>query len=193
MTSAEFSPDGDVVVTSSADKTIKLWDLTSSKASQTFGPFPSTVNIATFHPNGSIIVAGTENGEIFVIDIRTKQKQITAARFSADGSKFASCDRAGVLMVWRTHFDTLLPRITAKDSPEGRIADAMDVAPPAPRRSQQPTPTKPEPISNEQVEAAFNRAFGQLDITTKTIAMMSGRLEMQERKLCELQRRQTTE
>ena len=60
INSAIYSPDGKLVLTSSDDKTARLWDHATGKLIRTFKGHKEAVSIAIFSPDGSKIVTSDD-------------------------------------------------------------------------------------------------------------------------------------
>jgi centriolar protein POC1 len=58
INSAEFSPDTRLMVSGSADKYVKLWDVTSKNNICGFDDHSEGVNTVKFHPDGTCVAAG---------------------------------------------------------------------------------------------------------------------------------------
>ena len=61
VNSAQFSPDGQRVVTASTDKTARLWDAASGKPIGEPMKHEGTVNSAQFSPDGQRVVTASED------------------------------------------------------------------------------------------------------------------------------------
>jgi WD40 repeat protein len=59
--SAAFSPDGSRIVTASADKTARIWDVATSKEIAVLRGHDGSVNSAAFSPDGSRIVTASDD------------------------------------------------------------------------------------------------------------------------------------
>ncbi|NJN13554.1 MAG: WD40 repeat domain-containing protein [Richelia sp. RM1_1_1] len=77
VNTASFSPDGKYILTTSNDKTAKIWD-TSGKLVRTFAGHSKAVSSAYWSPNGKYIL--TNSNDSYVWDISGKQ----IARFQVD-------------------------------------------------------------------------------------------------------------
>ena len=62
--SVAFSPDGKQIVSGSADKTIRLWDLHGNQIGQPFQGHENWVWSVAFSPDGKQIVSGSDDQTI---------------------------------------------------------------------------------------------------------------------------------
>jgi hypothetical protein len=94
VNSAQFSPDGQRVVTASADKTARLWDATSGKAIGEPMKHEDVVNSAQFSPDGQRVVTVLEDKTALLWDAASgkpigepmrHKDVINSAQFSPDG------------------------------------------------------------------------------------------------------------
>jgi dipeptidyl aminopeptidase/acylaminoacyl peptidase len=102
--SAQFSPDGQRVVTASADNTARLWDVASGKPIGELMKHDSTVNSAQFSPDGQRVVtasldhtarlwdaaSGKPIGELMKHD-----STVNSAQFSPDGQRVVTASGEG--------------------------------------------------------------------------------------------------
>lgn len=66
-----FSPDGNLLATSSRDTTIRLWDANTGKFQRTFLGHAAQVNGVTFNENGSKLISGDYDGVVILWDPQT--------------------------------------------------------------------------------------------------------------------------
>lgn len=71
---AEFSPDGQRIITASADKTARLWDANTGKQLAVLGNHKSAVEYAKFSQDGKQVVTSTKNKMGRVWDANTGQQ-----------------------------------------------------------------------------------------------------------------------
>ncbi len=139
VNSVAFSPDGNLLVSGSEDRTLKIWDISQWEnigihepiTIQTSSP-PHTV---AFHPDGQLIAASGRHATL--LDITNQAKIVTlehndwvwTVAFSPDGRSLATDDGTGTTVkVWdiqQKQIITLLEGHTSdinsvKFSPEGR-------------------------------------------------------------------------
>lgn len=114
VTSVSLAPDRKTVLTCSRDNTLKLVDLKMNQAIQTFQhpTFRTETNWtrACLSPDGSMAVAGSSNGSIFIWDVLNgelksilegkHQRAVNSVAWSVRG-ELCSCDRSGVITIWK--------------------------------------------------------------------------------------------
>lgn len=72
--SANFNPDGRFLVTSSEDKTVKLWNSADRKLRVSFEGHSKPVRCTDFHPSSRSIVSGSDDRSMRIWDIEHKQQ-----------------------------------------------------------------------------------------------------------------------
>lgn len=70
---AQFSPDSRIIVSSSDDWTVKIWDLASWKEINCFTDHLDTVRTVVFHPDGTCVASGSVDTKIKLWDLRSKR------------------------------------------------------------------------------------------------------------------------
>jgi WD40 repeat protein len=106
ISALQFSPNGNVFITASADHTVCVWQIRDGK--QRFCvDSPGAVKDATFTPDGKLIVTGDETGEVLILDSSTGKVQdrfnyktpIRDVNISPDGNSLAIARNDGKITV----------------------------------------------------------------------------------------------
>ncbi len=61
VTSVAFSPKGDLIVSGSDDRTLRLWDLAGNPVGQPFAGHTKGITLVSFSPKGDLIVSGSDD------------------------------------------------------------------------------------------------------------------------------------
>ena len=123
VNSVQFSPDGQKIVSASADKTVRVWCAVTGDLEQTLKGHSFVVNLAQFSPDGQKIVSASRDKTVRVWCAVTGDLEqmleghssvVYSAQFSLDGQKIvsASNDKRWVLPV--IVFFLLFTNISAK-------------------------------------------------------------------------------
>ncbi|WP_197727298.1 P-loop NTPase fold protein [Rhizobium ruizarguesonis] len=108
VTSADFSPDGSRVVTSSWDNTARIWDAATGREISVLNG-DGGLFTAAFSPDGSRIVASSREGTAQIWDAATgrnivvlkgHEDAVTSAAFSPDGSRIVTASMDHTARVW---------------------------------------------------------------------------------------------
>ncbi len=139
---AVFSPDGQRIVTASADGTAKVWDLKGNLLVDLKG-HNSSVNSASFSPDGQHILTASDKGIIRVwdtqgnllADFKGHNELIESAVFSPDGQRILTVSYDKTAKMWDTKGNLLVDYFkrhnssvtSASFSPDGqRIVTGSD-------------------------------------------------------------------
>jgi WD40 repeat protein len=102
-----FSPDGSTIASSSADQTIRLWDVSTGKCLKVLKGHRGTVTKAIFSPDGRLLASSSYDQTIHLWDVVTGQIVQTlpacvtlSLSFSPDGKKLAAGGFDETARVW---------------------------------------------------------------------------------------------
>jgi len=107
--SAVFSPDGKKLVTVSADRTAKIWDVATGSIMADLRGHKQDITSATFSPNGKKLVTSSDDstarvwdavtGELLQ-DLKGHKGFVTSAEFSPDGRRLLTSSFDSTVKIW---------------------------------------------------------------------------------------------
>jgi len=118
ISSMDFIPYRDIIVTGSLDKTVKLWDLKTGKLIDTFAKRQDSIYSVAFSPDGKLLATGGstkyscsqgKKTSIYLWDIEKRELihifyghnlRVKSLSFSPDGEKIASCSNDQTIKLW---------------------------------------------------------------------------------------------
>jgi WD40 repeat protein len=108
VTCVAFSPDGKFIVSSSDDKTVRLWDVKEGRELWRYQEHVGMVHSVAFSPDGKLIASVSADRTIQLIDSQGNKartfvghaKRIKAVAFNSDGQFIASADCDGTVRIW---------------------------------------------------------------------------------------------
>ena len=109
LTGVDYHPNGNLIATSSWDRTVRLWDARTGNLLQSLSGHQDWVLHVAFSPDGGRIATGGADGAIKIWDTATNQelwtlrghtKKITCVTFSPDGRRLASGSSDQAVKIW---------------------------------------------------------------------------------------------
>jgi eukaryotic-like serine/threonine-protein kinase len=109
ITSASFNSDGNWIVTSSEDQTVRVWDARTRREITTPLTHPHSVSQAKFSPDGKWVITACDDGAARIWNINTSEQAmpllrqgsaVTKACFSPDGSYALTAGIDGSVRLW---------------------------------------------------------------------------------------------
>ncbi|XP_053175447.1 POC1 centriolar protein homolog B [Scomber japonicus] len=111
ITAVQFSPSGNLVATSSKDRTVRLWTPSMKAESTVFKAHTATVRSVAFSNDGQRLVTGSDDKSVkvwsvhrqcFLYSLSQHTNWVRCARFSPDGRLIASCGDDRSVRLWDT-------------------------------------------------------------------------------------------
>jgi WD40 repeat protein len=109
LTSVSYHPSGNLLATSSWDRTIRIWDAVTGASRDSLAGHRDWVLNVAFSPDGARIATSGADGAIKIWDSASSQelwtlrghtKNVACVSFSPDGRRLASCSSDQTVKIW---------------------------------------------------------------------------------------------
>jgi RNA polymerase sigma factor (sigma-70 family) len=103
VTALAFSPDGKLVASGSADRTVRIWDTANGKELRRFAELDARVRCVAFSPQGKTVAASAPGIRLWDVDSGKLLHKLAGdgdLAFSPDGKLLASGCSDGVVRLW---------------------------------------------------------------------------------------------
>ncbi|MBZ0279545.1 MAG: TIR domain-containing protein [Anaerolineae bacterium] len=137
INSIVFSPDGNLLLSGSSDKTLILWDIESGAVIRRFEGHTNSVSSVAFSADGSSIVSGSHDNTIILWDVQSgdilrrfegHSNWVMSVAFSADGSSIVSGSYDNTLILWDVESGDILRRYDGHSRELNSVAFSPDGA-----------------------------------------------------------------
>ena len=132
--SVGYSPDGQFIVTGSADDTAKVWESATGKVLRTLRDHNGPIRSAVFSSDGQRILTASWDKTAKVWDARSgdlvhtfeHEHQVFSAAFSKDGQRVVTGSRDQTVKIWDTATGALIRTLTGHSGPIWSVAFSPD-------------------------------------------------------------------
>ena len=133
--SLAFSPDGKIVASGSADKTIRLWGRYTGEVKRTLNAHSDAVLSVAISPDSKILASGSADKTIRLWDLKTSQQiriltghlgSVNTVVISPDGKNLISGSTDTTIKLWNLHTGELLCTLTGHSTAVLSLAISPD-------------------------------------------------------------------
>ena len=130
-----LSPNGQTLVSGSADKTIKVWNLDTGQLRRTLLGHSNIVRSVIFRPNGQVLVSGSGDKTIKLWNVQTGELirtltghsgPVWSVAISHDGQTIVSGSEDKTIKIWNLSTGKLIRTLTGHSSRVFSIALSLD-------------------------------------------------------------------
>ncbi|MCL2004870.1 MAG: hypothetical protein FWG73_01785 [Planctomycetaceae bacterium] len=135
VSSVAFSPDGRRIVTSSSDRTARIWDAESGRELQTLSGHTDDVNFAAFSPDGRHIVTSSSDRTARIWDAESGRElrrlqghrdTVESAVFSPNGRRIVTGSEDNTIRIWDAESGRALQTLQGHRDDVNSVAFSQD-------------------------------------------------------------------
>lgn len=135
VNSLAISPDGQILASSSADKTIRIWNKSTSKEIRVIKGHDSYVNSLAISPDGNTLISGSADKTIKILNISTGQEirrlkghsnPINSVAISFDWQTLASGSADKTIKIWDISTGKAIRTLQGHTQPVNSVAISPD-------------------------------------------------------------------
>lgn len=124
ISSASFSPDGHSIVTSSHDKTLKLWNINTGEIIHSFTGHSNVVRDVVFSPDGQSVLSTSSDNEARIWNTVTQEARkvipsdlgiLASATYSPNGRYIAAISLKGKAKIWNADTQKVISTFNIPD------------------------------------------------------------------------------
>jgi WD40 repeat protein/transcriptional regulator with XRE-family HTH domain/energy-coupling factor transporter ATP-binding protein EcfA2 len=133
--SAAYSPDGQLLVSASADQRVRIWNLATGQEVRQLTGHRGRVWSAVFSPNGQQIASASEDGTIRIWDVASGREihqltghagSVTSVAFHPDGQQIVSASEDQTVRLWDVASEQEVRQWTGHESSVWSVAFSPD-------------------------------------------------------------------
>ncbi len=135
VTRAQYSKDGNRILTTSGDGSARLWDAEAHQVIQNFAGPPGGIWDALLSPNDKLVLVTGDNGLVELWDADTGVKKasfeghkgrVNRGQFSPDGKQFVTAGDDGTVRLWDVENGNPISILQTEESPASVIRFSPD-------------------------------------------------------------------